>query len=314
MGEGLHMSAKNRQAVSDHMQKNLPAQLKQYAGAYMEQQVLSPGSSVSPSVSPSYSSRAPAPQPDRRRLDHSSDVSAAQYEARFNSNLFAPDSQPQPTVPPPPAEIPPTGPADPDYGFIMQPPKPPRRGLNLPGLSGNSSPIMRIAIVLGILLVVVIIFVVIKGLFSGGGNKQALTTVAQEQQAMIHILTNGPGQDSQQQAPLSDASNNFSATAQASLTSAQQQLLDYMTINHMKVGEKQLVLKTNPAIDQQLTDAASNSTYESTFKQVMRDQLLDYEQALQTAYKQTTGPKGRALLSQDFDGAQLLLKELDSTD
>jgi hypothetical protein len=321
MGDGIHMSSKTRQAITNHMEKSMPSHLKQYAGAYMEQQIMNPGRAVTPAAS---SSRDPAPMPDRRRLDHSN-VSAAQYEAKFHSELFSPDSQSPPPVqeqtPAPgqsvqprpeqqPPEIPPTGPVGPDYGFIMEPPQSTKRNFSLPSLGGSSSRLVRIGVVLGGLLVLIIIFAIVKSLFSGGGNTQALTAVAQEQQAMIHILTNGAGQDSQQQAVLSASDQNFAATAKASLTSAQQQLIDYMSINHKKVSDKALAQKVDPMIDQQLTAAAGNSTYDSTFKQVMQTKLTNYEKALRVAYQQTSGPKGRKLLSEDFQGAQLLLAEL----
>lgn len=313
MGSGAHMSAQTQRAIMNHMEKTMPSHLKQYAGAFMEQQVRNPGLTVTPGAS---SSHAPAPMPERMRMDHSN-VSAAQYEAAFHNDLFSadagtppPQGQPVAPEPPQPAEIPPTGPVQPDYGFIVEPPKPPRRGPQLPSLSGDTPPAIKIVAAVGGLLFIIIVFALAKSLFSGGGNKQALTTVAQDQQSMIHILTNGPGNDSQQQATLSDDTLNFSATAQASLSSDQQQLIDYMAANHMKLSTKSLSLKINPTIDQQLTTAASNNAYEPVFRQVMHTQLLNYEQALQAAYKQTSGPKGRALLSQDFKSAQLLLKEL----
>ncbi len=194
----------------------------------------------------------------------------------------------------------------------MEPPKPPRGKLALPGFSGNSPVILKVGIVLGGLLVLIIILTVAKSLLSGGGNTQALTTVAQEQQAMIHILTNGAGTENQQQATLSDNTQKFASTASLTLTSAQQQLIQYMAINHKKVNAKALDLKINPITDQQLTTAASNSTYDSTFRQVMQTELVNYKKALQAAYQQTSGPKGRALLTEEFNGANLLLTQLNA--
>jgi hypothetical protein len=172
---------------------------------------------------------------------------------------------------------------------------------------------VRIAIILGGLLVLLILFVIIKGLLSGGGNTAALTAVAQDQQEMIHILTNGAGTSgSQQQAVLSSDNQNFAATAQVSLTSAQSQLLTYMKNNGKKVSTKALSSGVSPSIDQQLTTAAGNSTYDSTFKGIMQTQLKNYETAINTAYKQTSGTKGRQLLIEEYNGAQLLLTQLNS--
>lgn len=201
-------------------------------------------------------------------------------------------------------------PSTPDYGFIMEPPKPPRKSLGMSGLGGSNSMPFRIAMVLGGLLVLIIIFAIAKSLFSGGSNTQALTSVAQQQQSMIHILTNSSGN----QQALSANDLNFAATANVTLTSAQHDVIHYMAINGKKVKTMTLNLKISPTIDQQLTTAASDNTYDSTFKQVMQGQLNSYEQALNTAYKQTTGPKGRAMLKEQFQGAQLLLTQLNSPD
>jgi hypothetical protein len=312
MGEGAYVPSHAQRAINDHMQSSMPAHLKQYAGAYMEQQVLNPNAAPGTATPP----QPQAPVPDRMRLDHSN-VAAAQYDAKFNTGLFAPDAQAAPTAPPqqPQAQVQPQSvdPNSPDYGFIVQPPKPPKRGLSLPGFSGGNPLVVRIIVVLGGLLVLLVVFAVIKGLLSGGGNTQALVTVAQDQQEMIHILTNSAGQGgSQQQAVLSASNQNFAATAKLSLTSAQTQLITYMKTNGKKVSTKTLGLKISPATDQQLTTAASNSTYDTTFKQVMQTKLTDYETALGAAYKETKGPKGRKLLINEYNGAKLLLTQLNS--
>jgi hypothetical protein len=213
----------------------------------------------------------------------------------------------QPAVTPPDA-----APVGPDYGFITEPPKPQRQPFKLPGLGNGSSLPVRIAVVAGSLLLLVIIFAIARSLLSGGGNTEVLTNVAQQQQSMIHILQNGAGENNQQQAVLSDTNQNFAATAKLSLTSAQQELIQYMANNGKKVKTKNLSLKIDPKVDEQLSTAASNSTYDPVFKQVMQDQLTSYEKAIQAAYKETSGPKGRALLQQEFQGAQLLLTQLNS--
>ena len=329
MSNGTHMSRQAQKAISDHMQKTMPSHLKQYAGAYVEQSIMSPsmGSSMASPAGP----QPHAPLPDRLRLDHSN-VSASQYEAKFHADLFAPD-QHQPTVvspqtatvmpsstapvaatvsappTPPPADVPPAQ-QGPNYNFIMEPPKPERRSL----LPTNSGPAIRIALILGGVLVVFVIFAVIKSLlFSSGGNKQALITVAQDQQAIIHIVTNATtGTQGQQPAVLSASNQSFAITTQLKINSAQTQLLTYLKANHVKASTKVLGLKVDAATDQQLSAAAANSTYDSTFQQVMQAKLNDYQSALDAAYKQTSGPNGRKLIKQEFQGAQLLLTQLNS--
>jgi hypothetical protein len=204
----------------------------------------------------------------------------------------------------------PYGPAAPqpqphEYEFIVNPGKPPRRSLNL--LPTGAPPILRVIIAIGGLLVLLILFLIIKGFLSGGGNTDALTTVAQDQQQIIHLATNAT-----QQTALSPDNLAFSETAQITMTSAQTQLVSYLRTNGHKVGVKTLSLKVSTNLDTELKTAAGNSTYNDTFKQTMRSQLNDYQQALREAYKQTSGPKGRKLLSNQFTGSQLLLQQLNA--
>lgn len=191
------------------------------------------------------------------------------------------------------------------YDFITNPAPAPKRGPNL--LPSNASAPVRIAIVVGGLFILLILFLIIKGILSGGGGTPALISVAQEQQEIIHLATNATGNT---QTGLSTTNENFAVTAQASLTSAQQQLITYLANNNHKVKAKALSLKIDASLDQELQTAATNSTYDSTFKQAMQNQLAAYQQALRAAYKQTAGPKGRALLSNQFNASQLLLQQL----
>jgi hypothetical protein len=208
-----------------------------------------------------------------------------------------PNSPYQPVPPPQPHE----------YDFLVNSQKPPKRSLNL--LPSNSSMPIRIAVVVGGLLILIIVFSIIRSVLSGGGNTPALTTVAQDQQEIIHLTQNAT---QGQQISLSTTNQNFAVTADASLTSAQSQLLDYMKANGHKVKLKTLDLEISTTLDTQIKTAITNSTYDSTFKSIMQNQLSDYQQALRSAYQQTSGAKGRKLLSDQFNGAQLLIKQLNS--
>lgn len=190
-----------------------------------------------------------------------------------------------------------------EYEFITNPGQPPRHRFNpLPG--GTSLP-MRIAVVGGGLVVLLIIFLIVRGLLSGGGNTEALINVGQNQQQLIHLATNAT-----EQSGLSGANQTFAVTTQVTLSSAQQQLVTYLANNGKKVDAKQLGLKVSAPLDEQLKTAAVSSTYNATFKQTMETQLKNYQQAIREAYNQTSGPKGRKMLSEQFDGSTLLLQQL----
>jgi hypothetical protein len=210
-----------------------------------------------------------------------------------------PSPQPQPTPPP--------GGQTPGYDFIMNPSKPPRRSI-LPTIGG--SPLIRVIIVLGVVLILFVLFAIIKSFFTHS-NVPALITVAQDQQEMIHIISK-PVQVNGQPASLSSNNKAFAITAQLSLASAQSDLVTYLQNNGKKVKPKTLNQTIDLSLDKQFVAAATNNTYDQLFQQTMQNKLNEYEQALKIAYGQTKGPKGRQLLNQEFNGAQLLLKQLNS--
>jgi len=166
-------------------------------------------------------------------------------------------------------------------------------------------------LVVGIgLVVLIILFVFIKGLLSGGGNKEAMLHVVQDQQEIIH-LTKGAGQ----QQTISEANKNFAVTAQLSITSQQSQLKKYLIKQeHLKLNLKDINLKVSSTLDTNLANAAAASTYDSTFRDIMKAQLANYKTALSIAYKQTPGPNGQKLLKDDYTSASLLLEQLTAGD
>lgn len=201
-----------------------------------------------------------------------------------------------------PYQVPPPQQPAPNYDFILSPAAPPKRRP-----LGGGSMLSRLLLVGGILVVLMIVFVVIKNLASGPSNYPVLLTVAQDQQELIHLSTAAG-----QQQTLATAAKNFATTAQFGLTSQQAQFTDYLKKNGHHVPAKTLNLKISKTTDDQLAAAASAGTYGQTFKEVMQSQLTTYSQDLKRAYAQTTGRKGRQLLSNDYDAAQLLLQQLSS--
>jgi hypothetical protein len=132
--------------------------------------------------------------------------------------------------------------------------------------------------------------------------------VAQDQQELVHLLT--PQQENLT-ASLADDTKNFAATAKVTLASSQSQVIQYLTSNGQKVDAKKLGLKINPQTDEQLTTAAAAGTYDETFREIMKSELNTYMNDMSAVYKEATGKKGRALLSDQYNQAQLLLKQLD---
>ena len=190
----------------------------------------------------------------------------------------------------------------PDYNFIMDPTSPRAKKINLP----TSSLMGRVAIVAGGLTVLFIVFIVFKSILGGSGsNSAAMVSVAQQQQVLIHIST-----AVKQQPGISIATQNSSATIFATMTSAQQDLITYLKTNHQKVSSNQLIQKESSSQDTSLTNAASAGTYDATYSSTIQTVLNNYEQVLKQAYAQTKGPKGKALLKEQFYGAEVLTAQI----
>jgi len=295
--------------ISQYMERSMPAHMKQYAGAYMEQKVAMTNTARPNIGGASRQIFQPAPMPDKMRLEHNRP--AQQYSVdpgampSHAANLFRSDGTPPPPLQPQQQPTTPVGPLQPDYSFITDPNQPKPKKSLLP--TGSSGP-MRALIIGALLVVLMVVFVVVKGLLAGGsGNYDGYVSVEEDQQALIHILNSAV-----QQQNLNNTNQNFVATATLSLNSSQQDLSAYLSQNHKKITSKQQVSKISASTDSQLSDAATAGTYNQTLHDVMKTKLNSYLNDLSAAYKQSTGKKGRALLSSDYDQGQLLLQQLDA--
>lgn len=199
----------------------------------------------------------------------------------------------------------PYGPAPNNYDFIVNPSPPPKKSL-IP-LPTGSSMLQRIAIVGGGLVILIIIIAIFASLLSGGSNTAPLVSIAQQQNELIRVATLGTQQATDQSA------KNFAQSTELSLTTEQQQLLGYLKDHGTKVSAKQLALTQSTKTDTELAAAQAASTFDSTFEQVMQTQLSSYAQSLKTTFAGTTGVNARKLLNADYTAANLLLKQLPTT-
>jgi len=278
--------------MEKQMQRNLPGHLKQYAGAYMQQHVYDP----SMNGGASRPMQSGAPPPSYHPVTHLPRESHyVQYEGdSTQADGQPPQEQPNSNFSPEQA-----------YDFINDPaPSPSRRSMFL----SNSSLPARIAIFGGALVVVLILFVVIKGFFGGGSATPGYVTVAQDQQELLHLI-----KSTESQQDLSTANSNFVATASLSLGTSQTDLITYLSKNGKKVKTKELDFKISKSTDAQLASSVAAANYNQTFKEIMKTKLNAYMRDLQQTYQESTGENGRALLSNQYDQAKLLLVQLDDT-
>jgi hypothetical protein len=194
------------------------------------------------------------------------------------------------------------------YDFIMDAGKPQSKPiLPLPGLN---STLKRVVFGFVSLVVLLIILNVAKGLLRGTTNTAFLFGLVQDQQEIIHITSNanssGPSQG------LTTASQNFAATTNASISSAQLAIATALTSTKQKITPVVLNLKVNPQLDTQLTTAGANGTYDQTFQQLMKAQLTTYMNDLNLTYSKTKTKQGQDLLKNDYAQAKLLLTQLNT--
>ncbi len=185
-----------------------------------------------------------------------------------------------------------------NYEFILNPPAKHRWTFS----PSDLGPLKLIIAAVIVLLLLIIIISVGKSLLAGKSNVPALINVTQDQQEIIHLAT-----AAQQQSGLSVANQNLAITSQLSITSAQNDMLTYLVKLGKKVKPKTLQLKVDPILDSQLTAAVNSNTYDTAFHQAMQTKLTGYQLALKQAYAQTKGPNGRAMLSRQYNDANLLL-------
>lgn len=195
-------------------------------------------------------------------------------------------------------------PQQPSYDFIVNPAQPGSRSLYL----GNSPKQRLLVVAGGFLILIILVIIVTKALSGGGGWANSFVDVAQQQQALISL--SGDVTTNNSQAQLSAGNNNVASTVALAVASSQSQLLTYMKTNGQKVSTKELGLKVNPQTQQQLTSAVTSGNYDSTFQSLLQSQLNSYQLALKQAYAKAPGPKGRQLLSDDYNQANLMLTQL----
>ncbi len=192
-----------------------------------------------------------------------------------------------------------------DYSFIVNPDTPQPTGKSF---GGASSPIARALIVLAGFVVLIILFSVVKGVLNSGSTAPLYLGLLQDQQSMIHITDLATKEPS-----ITKGNKDFAYNANLSLFSDQRKTISYIkNTGTKKIDEKQVNLKVSPTLDQQLTDAAAASNYNTVFPQIMKAKLTNYDQALQNTYNKTKGKNGRALLKSEHNNTVLLIKQLEA--
>ncbi len=202
-----------------------------------------------------------------------------------------------PAWPPTPNQAPQSTLAHPEYEFIMNPTQPGR-----PKFSGSGSTVKRVAIAGGGLVILLIAFAIVSSLFKGSGfNVVPFTAVAQDQTELARVAVIGTTKVTSQ------AMSNFAYNTKYSMATSTYQLVTYLDTNKKKLDAKEILLKHSTLTDTELTSALANGNFDEEFASIMQKDLATYSNDLKAAYATNPGPKGQALLSAQYKGAQLLI-------
>ncbi len=196
------------------------------------------------------------------------------------------------------------GPNHNPYDFIMNPGKPPKKGFSagLPPLA------LKILLVLGgVFLVMVLVAIVLSFGSSKSIGKAELIGLAQTQQEIIRISDEGAS------AAVQQTTKNLATTAVLAIQTQQTQLLTLLEKNGIKTDDKQLALKQDANTDLKFKEATATSTFDTTFSQVIEEQLRAYAVTLQAYYNKTGSKSQRDMFGTDYTQAQLLLSQVPYT-
>lgn len=197
----------------------------------------------------------------------------------------------------PPQNTPPVPPPAGQFDFMMkEQPKPPGR---LSGLLATLPKPARIALTaLGTLLVLVILYAVIFG--GKTTNSSQLTSVMASAQeiARVSALVQLGSQNTD--------TKDLASTAETVLSSQEQELRSYLKTGKIKVDSKKLVAKLDKNTDKQLTAALQNNSYDQTYYNYLKTNLVAYLNDLDAASK-GANKKAQAILSAANASVQTLL-------
>lgn len=319
------------QAMTKQMEHALPAHMKRYAGAYVQQNMTGPGMATSGKMTGPPAGYKPVTHLPRK--DHFHQYKAQQpskadaflsqntppapaepgtvYAAQSPQPQATQDPAPPQQIPEQPVAYPPQNPSQPasgptsNYDFFMGAEQ---QQIRKPSPLSNSSLPIRIGLVAGGLVALLIIFNVAKGLLAGPSVLPYYVTVTQDQQEIIHLSSDA----TELQTDINTTNKNFAATAQLSVTSAQADIIKLLSKNGRKVKVKELNLKLSDSTDARLKDASAAGTYNETFKDIMLSELKTYMSDLKTTYNHSKSDSGRALLSDKYHQAELLTEQLNS--
>ena len=192
-----------------------------------------------------------------------------------------------------------------NYDFILNPQKP-KKAFNI----GGNSMQKKILAILSILIFLIVGFTIFKNLTTTKVlSISDLTNVVIEQQKIINLVKNDfISSNSTNQ--FSQAQINAIATINLTIPSEQKSLINYLKDSSYVIKSSTIGSVKTTSLDTQINNAAAAGNLTSTYNSIMKSELNYYLNYLSIGYNTTKGPKGKALLKQEYQNANTLLKQL----
>jgi flagellar basal body-associated protein FliL len=193
------------------------------------------------------------------------------------------------------------------YDFFLQNQPKQKRSFRSLIPSTSSGPIKFLIAAFGVIFLIVMIAVVASLLSKGSGTPSAITQIAQQQSEMIRVSNEALTGASQ------TITQNLAVNINLSLTTDQNQLLQYLSQHGNKMSSSTLGAGKNSLTDQQLTAATQAGTYDSAYVNIAKSELTSYLQLVKTTFNTTKTSAERQLLYNDYQAGQILLTQATNT-
>lgn len=172
-------------------------------------------------------------------------------------------------------------------------------------LPGRNSLAVRAGLIVGGAVLFMVIIGLILSFIPDKVNTKDLIAVAQAQYGLNSLCSSGNTTHAAQQTTL-----NFSKTCSSAMFTAQSETTTYTAKHGKKIGDKELKLGVNTKAAAELKAAISATNYDPTFLSLSETEIVSYSNKLKTAYKNAQLKSEKDLLQKQYDGAKLLLEEV----
>lgn len=209
-----------------------------------------------------------------------------------------------------PLAPPPSGQQGPDrsnpYDFLSESPK---KSSGFSFMNNRSKKARIITVSVGAIILAMIAFIVVGLLTSAGkADTVSLINAAKQQNELIRIADIGTQKARGQEA------KNLAVTTKLTLQSQQSEMIGAVKMKNKKFGTKDLAISSSKQNNELLTAAEQSNRFDEEFLDLMRKELINYQQTVEKAYKGAEGTQLKAALLSQYESANILVGKADQTD